>query len=302
MVHEPLRDVAEDPRAQAGRVARLGEAADLVVQLGEDTDVLGVMDRIGRKESAAHCVVFAAEVRGRVVAKGREARRHGCEVPAPGLEGVERVRELVQEPPLLPVVGVDEVERHLRNRVEVDERHGRLPAASRAADPVLSGPGRPVHPAPVESPAMKRALLLSLAAAALLAATPVSQAEGPKPAPYVVEYYYKAKWGYADEFARLFRKNHLPVLKKQVESGRFLDVKAEKPRYHATEDGRWDYRVTIVFRSAADAADSSGEDAIKKRLFPDQDAYGREEQRRFDILLAHWDVPVTPAPEMVPVP
>ena len=29
--------------------------------------------------------------------------------------------------------------------------------------------------------------------------------------PFVVEYYYKAKWGYADEFMTLFKKNHLPV-------------------------------------------------------------------------------------------
>jgi hypothetical protein len=27
-------------------------------------------------------------------------------------------------------------------------------------------------------------------------------------------------------------------------------------------------------------------------LFPDQQAYEREEQRRFEILDAHWDVPV----------
>ena len=147
---------------------------------------------------------------------------------------------------------------------------------------------------------MKRALLLSLVASALLSPTSASHAQDPKPAPYVVEYYYKAKWGYAEEFARLFRKNHLPVLGKQIEAGRLLDVRAEKPRYHATEDGRWDYRVTIVFRSAADAADASGEEAITKRLFPDQDAYRKEEQRRFEILLAHWDVPVTPAPEMAP--
>jgi hypothetical protein len=118
--------------------------------------------------------------------------------------------------------------------------------------------------------------------------------------PYVVEYYYKAKWGYAEEFARLFQKNHLPVLKKQVETGRILEVRAEKPRYHATEDGRWDYRVTLVFRNVAAAADASGEDAIKKQLFPDQAAYQREEQRRFEILLAHWDVPIVPAPEIAP--
>ncbi len=162
---------------------------------------------------------------------------------------------------------------------------------------------------------LRKALFFSpiLCAAALLAAvaaipTPAA-AQTPSPSarpaartetPFVVEYYYKAKWGYAEEFARLFRKNHLPVLKKQIESGRFLEVKAEKPRYHATEDGRWDFRVTIVFRSATAAADGSGEDEIKKQLFPDHEMFQREEQRRFEILLAHWDLPVVAAPEMAP--
>ena len=113
-----------------------------------------------------------------------------------------------------------------------------------------------------------------------------------KEEPYVAEYYYKAKWGYADEFIRLFKKNHFPVLRKQVEQGRILKVTAVKPRYHATEDGRWDYRVTIVFKNAAVASDSSGEEAIIKQLYPDQDTFRREEQRRFEILLAHWDVPI----------
>ena len=114
---------------------------------------------------------------------------------------------------------------------------------------------------------------------------------------YVVEYYYKARWGYADEFIQLFKKNHLPVLKKQVEMGRILSVKIEKPRYHATEDGRWDFRVTIVFKNAAAFHEPSGEEAIIKQLYPDQDKFKREEQRRFEILLAHWDVPIVGVPE-----
>ena len=48
--------------------------------------------------------------------------------------------------------------------------------------------------------------------------------------PYVVEYYYKARWGYATEFIRLFKKNHYPVLAKQVESGRIVEVNAVAPR------------------------------------------------------------------------
>jgi hypothetical protein len=110
--------------------------------------------------------------------------------------------------------------------------------------------------------------------------------------PYVVEYYYQARWGYADEFIRLFKKNHYPVLKKQVESGRLLSVTAVAPRFHATEDRRWDYRVTIVFRNAQLASEPDPNlEAILRQLYPDQEAFRREEQRRFEILLAHWDVP-----------
>ena len=110
--------------------------------------------------------------------------------------------------------------------------------------------------------------------------------------PFAVEYYYKARWGFAEEFLALFRKNHWPVLQKQVESGRLVRVTAVKPRYHASEEGRWDFRVTIVFRDVAAAFDASAEEDIKRQLFPDQEAFRREEQRRFEILLAHWDVPI----------
>ncbi len=125
-------------------------------------------------------------------------------------------------------------------------------------------------------------------------AQPSAQGGEPKPSrpPFVAEYYYTARWGHADESIRLFKKNHLPVLKRQVKTGRILRVTAVKPRYHATEDGRWDYRVTIVFRDAEAAADGSGEEAIKAELFPDQETFRREEQRRFEILQAHWDVPI----------
>lgn len=113
---------------------------------------------------------------------------------------------------------------------------------------------------------------------------------------FAVEYYYKAKWGYAEEFLRLFKKNHLPVLKEQLKSGRITRLKLEKTRYHATEDGRWDFRVTIVFKSAATAFGPSPEEEIIKRLYPDQETFKKEEQRRFEILASHWDVPIVTMP------
>src|SRR5277367_307319 len=103
--------------------------------------------------------------------------------------------------------------------------------------------------------------------------------------PFVIEYYYKAKWGHADEFLALFKKNHYPVLKKEVEMGRMLKVSMVGPWYHTTEDGRWDFRVTI-------ANDNFDGTALIKQLYPDQDTYKKEEQRRFEILDAHWDLPI----------
>jgi hypothetical protein len=116
--------------------------------------------------------------------------------------------------------------------------------------------------------------------------------EDAKEKPFVVEYYYKTKWGHADEFITLFKKNHYPVLKKEIELGRILKVFATAPRYHSTEDGRWDYRTTIIFKNAEVAHDNFDTAALLKQLFPDQETYKREEQRRFEILDAHWDVPI----------
>ena len=113
-----------------------------------------------------------------------------------------------------------------------------------------------------------------------------------KEQPYVIEYYYKAKWGHADEFLALFKKNHYPVLKKEMELGRMLKVTMATPRYHATEDGRWDFRVTIVYKNAAIANDNFDSAALIKQLFPDQETYKKEEQRRFEILDSHSDVPI----------
>ena len=112
--------------------------------------------------------------------------------------------------------------------------------------------------------------------------------------PYTMEYYYKVQWGHQQEFLQLFLKNHYPLLQKNVASGRALSVKIEQPANHTTEDGRWDYRVTIRFTNStiATTANPDEERAIKQ-LWPDQATYKREEQRRFEILLGHWDLPVT---------
>jgi hypothetical protein len=109
---------------------------------------------------------------------------------------------------------------------------------------------------------------------------------------FTVECYYRAKWGYANEFLALFKKNHYPLLKKEMELGRIVKVSGATPIYHMQEDGRWDYRVTIVYKNAFIAHDNFDSAPLLKQMFPDQDTYKKEEQRRFEILEAHWDLPV----------
>ena len=114
----------------------------------------------------------------------------------------------------------------------------------------------------------------------------------PTAEPYVVEYYYKVMWGHQDEFIELFRKNHYPVLKREMEKGNIMQVTGAAPRYHGTEDGRWDYRVTIVFKSVAAAHGPEMTDEEIRKLFPDEATFEKEEQRRFQLLEAHWDTPL----------
>lgn len=135
-------------------------------------------------------------------------------------------------------------------------------------------------------------LLLSVLAGPLFAQGAPPQ--GSADQPYTMEYYYKVQWGHQQEFLQLFLKNHYPLLQKVVESGRMISVKIEEPSNHMTEDARWDYRVTIRFKNSTMATTANpDEERIIKQLWPDQETYKREEQRRFEILLAHWDLPVT---------
>jgi hypothetical protein len=118
--------------------------------------------------------------------------------------------------------------------------------------------------------------------------------QGSADQPYTMEYYYKVQWGHQQEFLQLFLKNHYPLLKKIAATGRILSVKIETPANHMTEDGRWDYRVAIRFKNSTVATTANpDEEALIKQLWPDQATYKREEQRRFEILIAHWDLPIS---------
>ena len=60
------------------------------------------------------------------------------------------------------------------------------------------------------------------------------------------------------------RKNEKAAAPRRA--GWILTIEIEKPRYHATEDSRWDDRVTLTFRGAATAHDPEHEKAIQREL------------------------------------
>ena len=107
---------------------------------------------------------------------------------------------------------------------------------------------------------------------------------------FTIENYYKAKWGFADEFITLWKVNHYPLLKKAIEKGDIISVTAEKPKLHSGEDTRWDFKVTIVFKNEKLAFDPNLTKQYEKQIYPDTEKLKKDEQHRFEILIAHWDV------------
>jgi hypothetical protein len=137
---------------------------------------------------------------------------------------------------------------------------------------------------------MKKTIALAIA---LLFAFALPMRTLAQEGPVRAAYYYKVKWGYQDEFERLFFKNHYPVLKAQMGDGpRITSVEVMRPAYHGDGRADWTFLVVITFANMSAFVGPNQEAAIQKRLYPDQETFKKEEQRRFEILDAHWDVPL----------
>jgi hypothetical protein len=131
--------------------------------------------------------------------------------------------------------------------------------------------------------------LSALALAAVLSPRPATAQDKPVSAAY----YYKVRWGFQQEFERLFFKNHYPVLKDQMGAGgRIKAVSVYRPSFHGDGRADWTFLVVITFSSWNVIGGPSPDEAIAKRLYPDQETFKKEEARRFEILDAHWDVPL----------
>src|SRR6202171_2894708 len=73
-------------------------------------------------------------------------------------------------------------------------------------------------PLPIRTVLLFGFLLVAIAMALGVASHAKAQvAAATQDKPFVIEYYYKTKWGHTDEFLTLFRKNHKYGLKKKEE-------------------------------------------------------------------------------------
>jgi hypothetical protein len=135
---------------------------------------------------------------------------------------------------------------------------------------------------------MKRLRCLALAALLSLQSIVPAMALAQEDAPFITEAYYRIKWGHFDEFMELFKKNHYPILERLKEQGHIESMAAAFPVNHASEESRWDFRMTIVIPDTA--AFARAMPAVSNELYPDREALAEAERHRFSLLDAHSDV------------
>ena len=94
--------------------------------------------------------------------------------------------------------------------------------------------------------------------------------------PETVEWVYRVRYGFEDEWFQIFRKYQLAILERQKQLGYVLDYTVWAPSLHTSEEARWDYRVVII-RESHEAPPGQSEAEVGKQLFPDQAAFKRDE-------------------------
>jgi hypothetical protein len=107
--------------------------------------------------------------------------------------------------------------------------------------------------------------------------------------PYLVEWVYKVKWGHADEFWQIFKKYQIATLNREKQLGYVTSYTVYRPGLHTSEDIRWEYRVLITYKNQVSSGHGS---EVEKQLFPDQATRKREENRRWELTEAHYDLPI----------
>ena len=141
---------------------------------------------------------------------------------------------------------------------------------------------------------MRSRLAVLLLAVLLTSFTGHAQAPAAQTAdePKVTWFFYTVKWGFQDEFVDLFQRNHYPILKAEEKAGRYSSVRTFVPENHGDGRADWTFAVELVEPAIPPKGPVPTTAELITKLYPDRAKFDREEQRRFEILVAHWDVPL----------
>jgi hypothetical protein len=123
----------------------------------------------------------------------------------------------------------------------------------------------------------------------ILAAGAFAQPPNPSARGYEVEWVYRVRYGGIDEWWDLFRKYQIPILDRAKALGYVLDYRVYHPQLHTDEASRWDYRIEITWK---DVDSSKHEEEIAQELFKDTATRKRDENRRWELTVNHWDLPI----------
>jgi hypothetical protein len=95
--------------------------------------------------------------------------------------------------------------------------------------------------------------------------------------------------GGGSEWLALYKKNHHPILKQLLKDGLLKSENLYERRFHA-ETPAWDYKVVMVWRDWAALEEAQQrEPQIIRALYPDKEDHDRQEKRRWELTVAHWD-------------
>lgn len=136
---------------------------------------------------------------------------------------------------------------------------------------------------------MRYSRLVPIVAAAVAIPLGAAAAQPPTPKPYQVEWVYRIKYGYQAEWWKIFQTYQIAILDREKQLGYVTNYIVQRPGLHTSEDARWDYRIIITYPNWEG---STHEGEIDRQLFTDRAAEAKDDQRRWELTLNHWDLPI----------
>jgi hypothetical protein len=110
---------------------------------------------------------------------------------------------------------------------------------------------------------------------------------------YTEEWVYRIQYGHQEEWWTIFQKYQIAELDEMKRSGDVLNYTVYRANLHTDNAARWDFRIIVTFKDFATVPEvMSREEGILRKIFPDVQARKRDETRRWELTLNHWDLPI----------